>query len=190
MALLFAVDPWLTACQFGAADSSAGAPARPAGDHGDLALASCRDRLEAFAAGAHRRRRAGLLLTSGPLAWGMLPLVLIFAAIYVWPGGDRAQPPRQVASFVWFGIALAVGRRSVLRPEAVGALSTSLRRGLPHLQAPAPIRRHGPSCAWWSTSRCWSSSVPSVLRSLTLDARRRDQSSLALLAWLGWHGGC
>ena len=186
VALLFAVDPWLTA--WGRrADGSALALLL-----GLLAITAIWHWRHAATDGGVRRWERtgavalGLLLTSGPLAWGMLPLVLIFAAIYVWPGGDRAQPPRvQVASFVWFGIALAVGATGlVLRPEAVGALSTSLSAWFAALTGASANPAAWPFVRLVVDQPLLVVFGPIGLALLTLDARRRDQSSLALLAWL------
>lgn len=186
VAALFAIDPWLTA--WGRrADGSALALLL-----GLLAItATWNWRHAATEGGVRRWERTGavalgLLLTSGPLAWGMLPLVLIFAAIYVWPGGDRAQPPRvQVASFVWFGIALAVGATGLmLRPEAVGALSTSLSAWFTALTGESANPAAWPFMRLMIDQPLLAVFGPIGLALLTLDARRRDQSSLALLAWL------
>ena len=151
VALLFAVDPWLTA--WGRrADGSALALLL-----GLLAITAIWHWRHAATDGGVRRWERtgavalGLLLTSGPLAWGMLPLVLIFAAIYVWPGGDRAQPLQCAGGVVRLVrhragrgcdrpcAAPRSGRRAEHEPLCV--VCGTHRRKL-------PTRRPGPSCAW------------------------------------------
>ncbi|MCB0041678.1 MAG: hypothetical protein KDE23_18475, partial [Caldilinea sp.] len=83
------------------------------------------------------------------------------------------------------GIALAVGATGlVLRPEAVGALSTSLSAWFAALTGASANPAAWPFVRLVVDQPLLVVFGPIGLALLTLDARRRDQSSLALLAWL------
>ena len=186
VALLFAVDPWLTA--WGRrADGSALAILL-----GLLAIMAIWHWRSAPTAASSWRWACtgamvlGLLLTSGPLAWGMLPVVLIFAGVYVWPGGGHSARVRVQASWLlWFAMGLGLGATGlVLRPEAVGALSTSVSAWFGALASEAA------NPAMWPFVRLvFDQPLLAVfgllgLALLTLDARRRNLSALALVVWL------
>ena len=66
-----------------------------------------------------------LLLASGPLAWGCLPILLLFWGIYVWPV-SRLRSLRR-STWGWFvGALLAAATGFALRAESVAALGRSL----------------------------------------------------------------
>ena len=186
VAMLFAVDPWLTAWGR-SADGSA--LALLLGLLAITALWHWRYATTAATSGRWERTGAvalGLLLASGPLAWGMAPLVLIFAAVHVWPGGDRTRPLQwHRSSLLWFGVALALGATGfALRPEAIGALSTSLSAWF------AAITGQPANALAWPFVRLVIDQPllailgPVGLALLSLDARRQARSSLALVVWL------
>jgi len=186
VALLFAVDPWLTA--WGRrADGSALAILL-----GLLAITAIWHWRYAPTAEASRRWvctgavALGLLLASGPLAWGMLPIVLIFAAVYVWSGGGHSDGQRvQANSLIWFGIGLALGATGLaLRPEAVGALSTSISAWFTTLAGEAVNPAAWPFVRLVLDQPLLALFGPIGLVLLTLDARRRNLSALALVVWL------
>ncbi len=186
VALLFAIDPWLTAWGR-SADGSALAIFL-----GLLAVTAIWHwRHAETVAGAGRWERtvavaAALLLASGPLAWGMLPVVLIFAAVYVWPGGDRTYPVQwQRSSLVWFGVALALGATgSALRPEAIGALSTSLSAWFAAIAGQPANPLAWPFVRLVIDQPLLALLGPAGLAILSLDARPQARSSLALVVWL------
>lgn len=73
-----------------------------------------------------------LLLASGPLMWGMLPVLAFFVLVY---GIDRLNRPEDAPSsqrlhrltWLWFGVPLALATTGLtLRFEALSALSASL----------------------------------------------------------------
>ncbi|MFO7631658.1 MAG: hypothetical protein R6W76_03910 [Caldilinea sp.] len=65
-----------------------------------------------------------LLVASGPLAWGMAPVLIFFFVIYIWP--DRRRSLHR-STLIWFGVVLALAVTGfALRAEAVAALSASL----------------------------------------------------------------
>lgn len=66
-----------------------------------------------------------LLLASGPLAWGYLPVLLLFWGIYVWPVVQLRSLRR--STWGWFvGTLLAAATGFALRAESVAALGRSL----------------------------------------------------------------
>lgn len=123
LAALFAIDPWLTAWS-----RNAGTP----GLSLFLALLTLTALWHWMNGAAHTARRwertgavaVAFLITSGPWAWGMAPVLLVFVLIYVLP----AQPPAlQRTTAFWFGGALALAITGfALRPEAPSAVGASL----------------------------------------------------------------
>lgn len=131
-AALFAIDPWLIA--FSRRSDSAALTIFL----GLLALTAVWHRRHAANAsqGLRWERTAAvaiaLLLTSGPLMWGMLPVLAFFVLVL---GMDRPNKPEDAPSYrhlhrstwLWFGVPLALAATGLtLRFEALSALSASL----------------------------------------------------------------
>ncbi|HQY91444.1 hypothetical protein [Caldilinea sp.] len=124
LAALFAIDPWLTAWS---------RRADPFALTTFLALLTLTALWQwNFTAAPETARRwercvavtLAWLLASGPWGWGMAPVLLLFALVYLWP-----RPVRTLhrSTALWFGVALALALTGfALRPEAITALSGGL----------------------------------------------------------------
>lgn len=184
VALLFAVDPWLTALSR-YADGAALAIF--------LALLALSAIWQWQENGRRRWERTlavsfGLLLTAGALAWSFAP-VLALAAWLAW----RSRPPQrtlQRTTLFWFLGALLVGATGLLtRPEAVAALGASLTAWICGLTGCGAASQPW----WWAFVRLWIDqpfvAVFGTLGLITLWVPvRRSRRSLALLLtlWAGW----
>jgi hypothetical protein len=184
LAALFAIDPWLTAW---------GRRADPLALTLFLALLTLTALWQwQFApqpGTARRWERAGavalaLLIASGPWAWGLLPVLLIFALIYLWP-----QPARALrrSTLAWFGVALALALTGLaLRPEAVSALSTSLTTWIGEISGATGGNEFG----WPFLRLLLDQPLLAIVGPLGLAAlwlRPRDRRlAIFLTAWLAW----
>lgn len=105
---------------------------------------------------------AALFLTSGPLMWGMLPVLAFFILIY---GVDRSGAGEETPSgwlfhrstWLWFGVPLALAATGLtLRFEALSALSASLTAWIwpsPAWSGRTPLPGRLRGC--FSISPCW-----------------------------------
>jgi len=184
VALLFAVDPWLTALSR-YADGAALAIFLAL-----LALSAIWQWQENYLRRWERTLAAslGLLLTAGALAWSFAP-VLALAAGLAW----RSRPQQrtlQRATIFWFLGALLVGATGLLtRPEAVAALGASLTVWICGVTGCGAASQPW----WWALVRLWLDqpfvAVFGALGLITLWVPvRRSRRPLALLLtlWAGW----
>jgi hypothetical protein len=146
VALLFAVDPWLTALSR-YADGAALAIF--------LALLALSAIWQWQENGRRRWERTlavslGLLLTAGALAWSFVP-VLALAAWLAWRSRPQQVTLRR-ATILWFLGALLVGATGLLtRPEAVAALGASLTAWICGVTGCSAASQPW----WWAIARLW-----------------------------------
>ena len=179
VALLLAVDPWLTVLAR-TADATGltvflglltltalwrwQAPGVDGAQHGHVGVAggphkSMRATRSSVSVGWERTLAVGLglLVVSGAQAWSWTPVLVAFGWLYVFRGGF-VWPRR--SSWLWFGAALMLGASGLLtRPEAVGAIGTSLTAWLGQWTG---ILAPGVSNTCWAAAGrrcgCWSTS--------------------------------
>ena len=185
VALLFAVDPWLTALSRQA-------------DGASLAVFLALLTLSAiwqWQAGCGRGWErtlavsAGLLLTAGALAWSLLP-VLALAAWLGWRSARPARPGLQRSTIFWFLGALVVGATGLLlRPEAVAAVGASLTGWICQVTGCGAATQPW----WWPFARLWIDQPflavfgPLGLIALWLPPRTGRRSlALLLTLWAVW----
>lgn len=189
LAALFAFDPWLMAW---------GRRADPLALTIFLALltltALWRWNFSPQAATARWWERIGavalaFLIASGPWGWAWLPVLVIFALLYLWQARTYTL---QRTTFVWFGVALALAITGfALRPEAIAALSASLTVWIGEVSGAAATQPLS-----WPWQRLLLDQPllavfgPLGLAALWLGAARgaTDRRRLALFvtAWLAW----
>lgn len=91
-----------------------------------------------------------LLVAAGAQTWSLLPVVIVFAALFARPhpeepGSVRVHP----SSLIWFGATLILGATGfAARPEAIGALSTGLTAWLEQFSVASTGH-----VAWWPVLR-------------------------------------
>ncbi len=188
VAALFAIDPWLMA--FSRRSDAAALTIFL----GLLTLTALWRRSHALdARQALRWERtaavaAALFLTSGPLMWGLLPVLAFFILIY---GVDRSGAGEETPSgwlfhrstWLWFGVPLALAATGLtLRFEALSALSASLTAWI---VAIAGLERTNPLA--WPFARLLLDQpllvvfgvlgLASIWAQPVLDALRREQRS-------------
>lgn len=188
LAALFAIDPWLTAWS-----RYAGTPGLSLflalltltalwhWMHGDIHTARRWERTGAVA--------VAFLITSGPWAWAMAPVLLLFVLIYVLPA---QRPTLQRTTAFWFGGALALAMTGfALRPEAMPAIGASLTAWIGEIAGAA----HTNPLAWpWQRLLLDQPLLailgPLGLAWLWLGPGRREQHArqlaLFVTAWLVW----
>ena len=183
VALLLAVDPWLTALSRQAGGASLAI---------FLALVALTALWRWLEGGGRAWERTlavstGLLLTAGALAWSFVP-VLALAAWLGWRNSDKSRPTLSRGTLFWFLGALLVGATGMAtRPEALAAVGASLTAWICGVTgcgaAPQPW--------WWGPVRLWIDQPllvafgPLGLLFLWLRGRRRSLA-LLLTLWAAW----
>jgi hypothetical protein len=136
LALVFAIDSWLTL--FGRTADGTGL----AIFLGFLALTGFWQwRAGGRAAWATAAAVAsGLLLTAGVQGWSLLPVVVGFWLLFLWPGYRSGELHFRRRNLVWFGGALLLGATGFgLRADAIPAVGTSLTEWLSQFDASARV---------------------------------------------------
>jgi 4-amino-4-deoxy-L-arabinose transferase-like glycosyltransferase len=149
MALLLAVDPWLT--QFsrradGAALSLFFGLWTLTALANLLLLAGNSPNITGWRRGV--ALSAGLLLVSGPLSWSLIAVIALFLLLYD-PKLQmlRARGLGDRESLLWFGGAALLGATTWLaQPEGLGLVSSSLSAWLMQFSSPAAVYPLG----WWA----------------------------------------
>ena len=193
LALLVAVDPWLVAFSRSADGAIFGIALAAVVMVGLLHVAEAEPsspghrRWLAITAGA-----AGLLVTSGPLAWSLLPVVLL--AGWLAAGPVRLDRRQWASALLWAGGAAVLGASGWLsRPADLGWIGTSLAVWLGYLS--------GASTLGYPISYPWIRLAvdqplllvfgPVGLVYLWLHVQRSGadrlrRGAVLLTAWLGW----